>query len=352
MSRATGNVQPAFCPTNTNPKSNRTLESIMTDTPKFDINAFQPCVLEQLVGQRKVVSILRTYLDAYWNDRAAGRDPSLPHMVYCGPSGCGKTQVANVLAKELAVPMTVVTGDNIAKTQNVYPLLMELEKDSILFIDEIHSLSSYPATQTILLKALAEGKISLSGSSFSKKPVVVDLPRFVCIGATTDPWSLHPAFLQRFVPIHFSFYSVEELAELARQRASAMRLEVEPGVFDELAKRAKQTPRICLALLAACHKVARAEDGDVITMDHVAKAMDLLQVDDAGLDALERRYLTILLGGPVRLNVIASRMGLPVKTLTRIVEGFLVRQGLICTTERGRELTPAGWDYLKSKGLV
>ena len=324
----------------------------MTDTPQFDINAYQPCVLEQLVGQRKVVSILRTYLDAYWNDRAAGRDPTLPHLGFYGPPGTGKTQVASVLAKELAVPMIVVTGDNLAKTQNVYSLLMELEKDSILFIDEIHSLSAHPATQTILLKALAEGKISLSGGSYQRKPVTVDLPRFVCIGATTDPHSLHPAFLQRFVQISFSFYSVAELSELARQRASAMRLEVEPGVFDELGRRAKQTPRICLALLAACHKVARAEDGDVITMAHVAKAMDLLEVDDAGLDALERKYLSILLGGPVRLNVIASRMGLPVRTLTRIVEPFLVREGLICTGEKGRELTGKGLDYLKSKGMV
>jgi Holliday junction DNA helicase RuvB len=326
----------------------------MTDTPTSDINAFQPCVLEQLVGQRNVISVLRTYLDAYWNDKMAGRDPTLPHMLYCGPSGCGKTQVANVLAKELAVPMTVVTGENLAKSETVYQTLMGLEKDSILFIDEIHSLARYPAAETILLKALAEGKVCLSGGVFQKKPVIVDLPRFVCIGATTDPWSLHPATVSRFTQLQFDFYTIEELAELARQRASAMRLEVEPGVFSAVAQRAKQTPRTCLALLLACHKTARSENSDLIRMDHVVKAMDLLQIDELGLDNLERRYLSILqaAGGPIRLNVIAARLGLPVRTVSRMIESFLVRQELICTTEHGRQLTPKGMDYLKSKGLV
>lgn len=320
----------------------------MLDSNPTETNeAYQPAVLEQLVGQQKVLSVLRTHLNAYWNDRAAGRNPLPGDYMFCGMPGTGKTQVAYVLSKELAVPMTVITADSLGNAQSCHRMLMELPEDSILFIDEIHSISRFPVSETILLKALAERKICLGGSK-NTKPTIVDLPRFSCIAATTDPWSLHPALVQRFFVLNFDFYNPEDLAEIARRRAKAMGIAVEPGVLEELAVRAKETPRVCLSLLRACHKTARSENTDTITPAHVVKTMQQLCVDDMGLDSLERRYLELLRegGGCVRLHVLALRLGLPARTLTRMVEPFLVRQGLVCTTDRGRELTPKGLEHL------
>jgi Holliday junction DNA helicase RuvB len=305
--------------------------------------------LNHLVGQSKVLSVLRTHLDAFWNDRSAGRNASLSDLLFLGPPGTGKTQTASVLASELAVPITVVTADALNTAAACCRTLIELEPESILFIDEIHSISRFPVSEGILLKALAERKVCLGGA-YSKKPTTIELPRCCIIGATTDPFMLHPALVQRFTVLNFDFYSHEELTEIARRRAKAMNVELEDGVLDELAKRAKETPRICLALLKACHKYARSLNADKITMEHVGKTMEQLQVDELGLDGLERKYLQLLHegGGCVRLNVLALRLGLPVRTLTRMVEPFIVKQGLTCTTERGRELTPKGIDYLKT----
>lgn len=321
-------------------------ENIPSETR--DVTYDGPCVLEQLVGQQRVLSVLKTHLAAYWNDRAAGRNPVLGHLLCTGPSGVGKTQVAITLSHELAVPITVVTADALGTSQSCCRTLVELENDSILFIDEIHSLARFPVTETILLKALAENKVCLGGGN-SRKPTIIELPRFTCIGATTDPWSLHPATVQRFTVLNFDYYSKAELAEIARRRAKAMSVECDAVVLEELAKRAKETPRICLALLKACHRTARSENTDAITMEHFRKTVEQLGVDDIGLDRLERRYLELLAegGGCVRLNILALRLGLPARTLTRMVEPFLVRQGLICTSERGRELTPIGTEHLK-----
>lgn len=319
----------------------------MPDDMATDTNSY-PQILEHLVGQQGVVSVLRTHLDAYWNDRAAGRNPTPGHFLFAGPSGVGKTQMANILAKELIAPITVITADGLGTSQACCRTLMELEENSILFIDEIHSLSRFPVAETILLKALAEGRICLGGRR-NTKPTTVDLPRFCCIGATTDPWTLHPALVQRFTVLNFDFYETEDLAEIARRTSKALGIQLERGVLDHLAQRGKGTPRIVIALLRCCHKLARSENADLVTIEHVKKAMLQLGVDEMGLDRLERQYLQLLseADGCLRLNALALRLGLPTRTLTRIVEPFLMRAGLVCTTERGRELTAKGFDYLK-----
>ena len=310
--------------------------------------ACQPVVLEQLVGQKQVISVLQTHLSAFWNDRAAGRNPVMNHYLFSGPPGSGKTQVACILAKELAVPLTTVTADALGTAQSTHRILLELEPDSILFVDEIHSLSRYQVAETILLKALAENRVCLGGGRCGK-PTTIDLPKFCCIGATTDPWSLSPATIQRFFVLHFGFYSIEELTEIARRRARAMHIECETGVLEELARRAKETPRICLALLRACHKTARSQNTDGITVKHVQQTMTQMGVDELGLDALERRYLGLIseAGGCCRLRVLALRLGLPARSLTHLVEPYLMRQGLISSAEAGRELTPKGVEYLR-----
>lgn len=320
----------------------------MSDNVPSESSDIQPAILEHLVGQQKVISVLRTHLNAYWNDSAAGRNPKLSHLLFCGPAGTGKTEMANVLAKELFLPLVVVTADALSSSQSCCRTLMELEEGSILFIDEIHSLSRFAVAETILLKALAEGKVCLGGGR-TGKPTIVELPRFCCIGATTDPWSLHPAYIQRCTVLHFDFYTMEELTEIARRRTQALAIQYEPGVLEELAKRAKDTPRIVLALLSGCHKMARSLNADIISLAHVAATMHQLGVDDIGLDQQEQRYLRILAnaGGCLRLNVLAMRLGVPVRTITRMVEPFLVRQGLVCTSDRGRELTTKGTEYLK-----
>lgn len=317
------------------------------ETPENEVENssenYQASIFEHLVGQKNVIAVLRTHLDAYWNDRMAGRKPRLTHMLFCGPSGTGKTQAAYVLAQEIAVPITVVTADALRTAQSCYAALMDLEDDAILFIDEVHAIKRFPVSETILLKALAEGRVSLG-----------KLPRFTCIAATTDPWSLHAAFLQRFTILNFEFYTVAELAEIARRTARTKHINCEAGVLDALARRGKQTPRTCLALLDACHKTARSENTDTVTLAHVETTMSQLNIDELGLDSVERRYLQLLsdAGGCIRLHQLAMRMGLPVPSLQKIIEPFLVRQGLIAATDRGRELTRAGHAYIKPKKEV
>ena len=324
------------------------------DEPKENIyqetDNYQASILEHLVGQRGVISVLRTHLNACWNDRLVGRNPSLSHMLYAGPSGTGKTQTAYVLARELAVPITVVTADALRTSQSCHQTLMGLETDSILFIDEVHAISRFPVSETILLKALAENKVCL-GNTRSEKPTIVELPRFTCICATTDPWSLHPAFIQRFTVLNFDFYSVEELTEIVRRKARSMKIECEAGVLEALALKGKQTPRICLSLFAAAHKTARSENTDTITMAHLEKTMVQRGIDELGLDVVEQKYLQLLAdaGGIIRLHLLSMQLGLPARTLTKIIEPFLVRQGLIISSDKGRELTPAGMEYIKSR---
>jgi len=253
---------------------------------------------------------------------------------------------ANIIKEELATDMVEITGDSLTNNQSLNKLILSLEDDQILFIDEIHLL--HRSLLGTMLTALSQQKVCIRRDSSGKKPITIETPRFWCIGATTDPWTLPNPLRQRFTVLNFEYYSESELVKLLTQRSRAMGLEVEGGVLEALAKRGKETPRICISHLRACHRTARSENDSVVRLEHVHKTMQMLQIDDLGLDATERGYMRELskAGNTVRLNVVASKLGLPTRTVSQIVEPYLLRRDLIEKHANGRMLTRKGIQHL------
>jgi len=312
------------------------------------IDSASPRILEHMVGQRRAVGILRATIGAYFRDRADGRKPSIDNLLFSGPAGTGKTASAKVLASECASELIEVTGESILSGRELRKLLLSLAEDQVLFIDEIHTVRG--SAEAILLKALGERTICLNEGPLGRQPKVLPLTRFKCIGATTDPWCLSSPLRQRFVIVNFQYYTDDELTQLLEQRVRALGWDVEDGLLGELVKRGKQTPRICLQLLQACYRQARSENSETVTLDHMYRTMELFDIDAAGLDGVEQGYIRLLAQSdePLRLNIIASRLGLPTRTVSRITEPALLRQGFIEKRQDGRVLTQKGMEHLRS----
>ncbi len=311
-----------------------------------------PQTFQHVLGQENVVKTLDMMVRSYFNDRQANRKASLQHMIFCGPSGTGKTLMADVLTKELAMRKYEVSGEAFCHAIEINQILLDLCDGDILFIDEIHAIST--VAQTILLKALAEGKLSLDGSR-AGKPKTIELAPFICVGATTDEFRLHPAVLQRFFRLRFQPYSEADLCKIMLQRLPGLQWQVEPGVLEMLASRSKRTPRIALSLLQSVYMRSRSSNEEVLTLDHANEIMELLQIDGRGLDPLEQQVLKMLAendGKPLRLNVLASKLGISPQNLSQVVELDLVQQGLIDKQQDGRVLTPKGWAHVRASGLV
>jgi Holliday junction DNA helicase RuvB len=315
-------------------------------------NQVAPQTFRHVLGQENVTKTLEMMTKSYFNDRAAGRRSSLPHLVFTGASGTGKTLMASILGKELATHMVECSGEAFFHVCTINEILLDLQEGDLLFIDEIHAVSD--VAQTILLKALAEGKLSIEGGK-SGKPKTIELAPFLCVGATTDEFKLHPAVLQRFFRLRFQPYSEGDLCKILLQRLPALQWQVEPGVLEMIASRSKRTPRIALKLLQSVYMMSRASNEEVITIAHVKEVMDMLQIDDRGLDPLEQLVLKTLAdngGGPIRLNVLAAKLGgISPHTLSAVVECDLIQQGLIDKKNDGRILTLKGWEHVHSTGL-
>jgi len=228
-------------------------------------------------------------------------------------------------------------------------MLLEATDDTVLFIDEAHLLSDH--AQTTLFRAVEERKLFLPKGPTARSHTVIPLSRFTLALATTDAHGILGPLLDRMkLVLHFEFYSAEELAELCRQRAQAMQWNVEPEVFPLIAGRSKSTPRLALRLLESCYRTSRAEGSDVITGEHFHRTVLLEGLDrELGLDKSEQAYLRLLASGegkPLRLNLLASRLGLPAQTLSGVIEPYLLREGLIDRIEAGRTLTDKGDEYV------
>jgi Holliday junction DNA helicase RuvB len=322
----------------------------MTDMPNpADISSAAPPTLNHVVGQKQATELLKVALAAFWNDRAAGRNPSFGSCLFVGPPGVGKTLFSQLIARELCGPLKECLGQTLGLGEDVYALLMGLAPDSVLFIDESHLLS--PFVQTILFRAIEEQKLYVPKGPVSSKYTAVPLNRFTTILATTDEHSLLPPLRDRMkLTLRFTYYEASELAELCRQRAHALRWNVETEVFNLIAQRSKGTPRFAIRLLEGGYRTARAEGADAITVAHFHRTCQLEGLDAAaGLDKTEQEYLKLLARSPdkpVRLNVISSVVGLPSKTIADVTEKFLLRDGLIIRSDSGRTLTEKGYDYV------
>jgi Holliday junction DNA helicase RuvB len=313
------------------------------------MNNSEPIVssLNHVVGQKQAVTVLRTALDAYWHDRSrSGGEEAFPHLLMCGPGGTGKTLLTELIATELCTKCHVELAQNIGNIGQMQGLLMMLEPEQILLIDEIHELSE--TVQVSLYRAIEERKLFLGGN---RKPVT--LPPFTLIGATTDEYLLTPSMRDRFkILLRLQHYSNDEMAMLVDQRAKRLGWEIDAVSVTHLAARSRGVPRLAVRLLESAKRVASSKGLDRIEPKHVEEMLTIEGIDSLGFDPVEQRYLSLLKEsqGPVRLNVLATHLGLPKQTIEMFERDF-IRIGLITKGDKGRALTPKGVEHLNGPSI-
>lgn len=315
-------------------------------SPETDLSNRQitPPTLKHFVGQGLVVEQVKVALDA----AVAENEPLVP-MLMLGPPGLGKTLVAHIMAKELAVPIYEVLGQNLALLSDLQGVLLDATDRSIVFVDECDEMPPY--AQTALYKAVEERKIYVEGNVHSgRKPQVVPLANFTLILCSNHEHSIVQPLRDRMkLVLRFEYYSAEELTRLLQQRAKALGWAIDNGVLAEIAKRGRGTPRLAIRLFEACRRTCRSEGDTTITMKHFERTCYLEAIDSMGLDRTETQILEILkdASGPVRLGVIAARLGLPTRTVSECSERYLLQQGLISKTSEGRCITAKGLEHMR-----
>ena len=319
-------------------------------SPQIDINEAAPPTLNHIIGQSRAVQQLRIALEAHYTDRAemtGGEPPALPHILLVGPPGVGKSLLAKIIAKELGVELHEALAQNIYSPYHLHGLMMMAEAGDCVFVDEIHELNSM--AQTTLYRALEERRLFLPTAPGEERKEL-SLPSFTFCGATTDEWTLTKPLRDRFkLILRLDYYTDEELTQLVAQRSRRLGWSISDAAIKGIAARGRGTPRLALRLLEATRRVARAEGASTVTIEHFRRMCEVDGIDSIGLDPLEQRFLQLLKdadGRPVRLNVLATRLGLPRQTIERVIEHDLIRLGLINKSDVGRTLTPDGHQHV------
>ncbi|MEX3010393.1 Holliday junction branch migration DNA helicase RuvB [Hoeflea sp. TYP-13] len=305
----------------------------------------RPQSLDEFTGQAEARSNLKVFIEA-----AKARGDALDHVLFVGPPGLGKTTLAQIMAKELGVNFRSTSGPVIAKAGDLAALLTNLEERDVLFIDEIHRLN--PAVEEILYPAMEDYQLDLIiGEGPAARSVKIDLARFTLVAATTRLGLLTTPLRDRFgIPVRLNFYTVEELEHIVRRGARLMGLEITDDGAQEIARRARGTPRIAGRLLRRVRDFAEVAKAEAVTRQIADEALTRLSVDNKGLDQLDSRYLTMIAhnfgGGPVGVETIAAGLSEPRDAIEDIIEPYLIQQGLIQRTPRGRLLTANAWRHL------
>ena len=313
----------------------------MNEERPTDLNEVRPQSVSHLIGQPSVKESIIVALDSAQQDNR-----KFDHALLVGPPGMGKTAAAQIIAAEMGTDFIEVLGQSLKGIADLNAMLLQATDRAVVFIDEAHELDK-GGLQTALYLALDQRRVLLQGSRKGSTPVAIPLKDFTLLLATTDEYQLLQPLRDRMrLTLRFQFYKPDDLEKIVRMRAASLGWEVEPGVFPEIAQRSRGTPRLALRLLQAAHRVARAEAGEVITVAHLERACTLEGIDHLGLGPTEQQYLKILLEGPTRLNVLASRLGLPAKTISDVTESFLIRASLVAKDDQGRRLlTAAGREH-------
>ncbi|MBX9815509.1 MAG: Holliday junction DNA helicase RuvB [Proteobacteria bacterium SG_bin5] len=307
--------------------------------------ALRPKTLADFVGQQAARENLRVFIAA-----AKARGEALDHVLFFGPPGLGKTTLAQIIAREMGVGFRATSGPVIVKAGDLAALLTNLEEGDVLFIDEIHRLP--PAVEEVLYPAMEDRALDLMiGEGPSARSVRIELPRFTLVGATTRQGLLTTPLRDRFgIPVRLNFYSVDELERVVTRAAGLLGLGIAPDGAREIAARSRGTPRIAGRLLRRVRDFADVAGLAVVDAGLADRALTRLEVDALGLDAMDRRYLTMIAdvyrGGPVGVETLAAGLSEPRDTIEEVIEPYLIQLGLIARTARGRCLNALGWKHL------
>ena len=305
----------------------------------------RPLTLSEFVGQGAVKENLKVFVDA-----ARQRAEAMDHVLFYGPPGLGKTTLAQIVSRELGVGFRATSGPVIAKAGDLAALLTNLQPRDVLFIDEIHRLS--PAVEEILYPAMEDFQLDLIiGEGPAARSVRIDLPPFTLVAATTRAGLITTPLRERFgIPLHMNFYTEDELTFIVERAARVLSMDMTEDGAREVARRSRGTPRVANRLLRRVRDFASIFGSGPIDAAAADSALLRLDVDKRGLDAMDRRYLGCIAenygGGPVGAETLAAALGNERDVLEEVVEPFLIQQGLVQRTPRGRMLTRQGWSYI------
>ena len=315
------------------------------NTEKEQDNALRPVRFSDFAGQEQVVQNLHIFVEA-----AKMRGESLDHVLLFGPPGLGKTTLSNIIANELGVGFKVTSGPVLDKPGDLAGLLTSLEPNDVLFIDEIHRLS--PVVEEYLYSAMEDYRIDiLIDKGPSARTIQIDLNRFTLIGATTRSGLLTSPLRARFgINCHLEYYDAKVLTGIVRRSANLLGIEIDSKAAGEIARRSRGTPRIANALLRRVRDFAQVKGNGSIDLDIARYALEALHIDTFGLDQIDNKLLNTIIdkfrGGPVCLNTIATAMGEDAGTIEDVYEPYLIKEGFIKRTPRGREATELAYKHL------
>ncbi|MBQ7737751.1 MAG: Holliday junction branch migration DNA helicase RuvB [Oscillospiraceae bacterium] len=307
--------------------------------------SLRPRTLDEYIGQERAKENLRIFIQA-----AKMRQESLDHVLLHGPPGLGKTTLAAVIANEMGVNLRITSGPTIEKAGDLAALLTNLQENDILFVDEIHRLNH--AVEEVLYPAMEDYAIDIIiGKGPSANSIRLDLPKFTLIGATTRSGQLAAPLRDRFgVNLRLELYTPEELKKIVQRSAGILGIDIEPSGAEEIARRSRGTPRIANRLLRRVRDFAQVTADGVITRQVADQALSRLEVDHMGLDNLDRRMLRSIItyygGGPVGLDTLAATINEEAVTLEDVYEPYLLQQGFLTRTPRGRCVTQKAYEHL------
>ena len=320
---------------------------VETKEQEFEAS-LRPVSLSEYVGQDKVCEQMDIFISA-----AKKRDEALDHVLIFGSAGLGKTTLALIIANEMGVNLRQTSGPILEKAADLAAMLTSLEEKDVLFIDEIHRLS--PAIEEVLYPALEDFRLDIMiGEGPAARSIQIDLPQFTLVGATTRAGLLTSPLRDRFgIVQRLNFYTTSQLAEIIRRSSKILNIKVDKGGSEEIAKRSRGTPRIANRLLKRSRDYADIKENGEVNTQVSSDALDMLGVDVRGLDEIDRQYLLVIIerfsGGPVGLNYIAAALNEEQDTIEDVIEPFLIQQGFVIRTPRGRAVTKSSYAYFDKK---
>ena len=325
---------------------------ITTELTEEDVrieNHLRPQLLEDYIGQQKAKDTLKVYIEA-----AKRRKEPLDHVLFYGPPGLGKTTLAGIIANEMGVNIKITAGPAIEKPGEMAAILNNLKEGDVLFVDEIHRLNRQ--VEEVLYPAMEDFAIDIViGKGATARSIRLDLPKFTLVGATTRAGLLTAPLRDRFGVIHrLEFYTNEELEEIVKRSARVLKVDIDEQGAKQIASRSRGTPRLANRLLKRVRDFAQIRYDGQITAEAADYALDMLDVDRAGLDNTDRQVLLTIIekfgGGPVGLDTLASALGEDVGTLEDVCEPYLIQQGFLNRTPRGRVATERAYHHLGLSG--